>query len=229
MDESVAHLSAPQRCNAERSDAQRNFFTSQFIPPFLQHHRCDALPCFSASPVIMFYIVHIAFPPLLPFLFFLSPQWFTVQNNKKFTKRVTTQRCRHWQRGMAVANANANAAMRCTKLPMLPPNFREPIRHLSAATFWGFSRGGFPENACIGGAISERSFCEICRRKSPQNTEKHKTKLCAEVPEQPLPKDPFFQLLNLQDSLGPSRRPDPCSRRGLQKSLTRGLLLRDAP
>ena len=32
----------------------------------------------------MFYIAHIAFPPLLPF--FLSPQWFTVQNNKKFTK-----------------------------------------------------------------------------------------------------------------------------------------------
>ena len=25
-----------------------------------------------------------------------------------------------------------------------------------------------------------------------QNTEKHKTKLCAEVPERPLPKDPFF-------------------------------------
>ena len=68
---------------------------------------------------------------------------------------------------------------------------------LSAAAFWGFSRGGFPENACIGGAISERNFCEICRRKSPQNTEKkHKTKLCAEVPERPLPKDPFFQLLS---------------------------------
>ena len=77
-------LSAPQRCNAERSDAQRNFFTSQFTPPFLQRHRCDALPCFSASPVIIFYIAHIAFPPLLPF--FLSPQWFTVQNNKKFAK-----------------------------------------------------------------------------------------------------------------------------------------------
>ena len=65
----------------------------------------------------------------------------------------------------------------------------------SAAAFWGFSRGGFPKNTCIGGAIAERNFCEICRRKSPQNTEKHKTKLCAEVPERPLPKDPFFQLL----------------------------------
>ena len=75
----------------------------------------------------------------------------------------------------------------------LQKNPREMIR--SAAAFWGFSRGGFPENACIGGAISERNFCEICRRISPQNTEKHKTKFCAEVPERPLPKDPFFQLL----------------------------------
>ena len=56
-------LSAPQRCNAERSDAQRNFFTSQFRPLFLQRHRCDALPCFSASPVIISYIAHISFPP----------------------------------------------------------------------------------------------------------------------------------------------------------------------
>ena len=73
-----------KRCNAQRSDAQRKFFISQFIPPFLQLHRCDALLCFSASPVIIFYIAHIAFPPLLPF--FLSPQWLTVQDNKKFTK-----------------------------------------------------------------------------------------------------------------------------------------------
>ena len=104
-------LRAPQRCNAERSDAQRNFFTSQFIPPFLQRHRCDALPCFSASPVIIFYIVHIAFPPLLPF--FLSPQSFTVQD-KKFTKSHNAAmsplatRDGHRKR-------NENAAMRCTK------------------------------------------------------------------------------------------------------------------
>ena len=77
-------LSAPQRCNAERSDAQRKFFTTLSIPLFLQRHRCDALPCFSASPVVISHIAHIAFPPLLPFL--LSPQWFTVQNNKKFAK-----------------------------------------------------------------------------------------------------------------------------------------------
>ena len=77
-------LSAPQRCNAQRSDAQRKFFTTLSISLFLQRHRCDALPCFSASPVEIFYIAHIALRPLLPF--FLSPQWFTVQNNKKFAK-----------------------------------------------------------------------------------------------------------------------------------------------
>ena len=85
--------------------------------------------------------------------------------------------------------------------PFAPsPNHFRGFPMLSAAAFWGFSRGGFPENACIEGAISERHFCEICRRKSPQNTEKHKTKLCAEVPERPLPKDPFFQLLILDPS-----------------------------
>ena len=78
--------------------------------------------------------------------------------------------------------------------PILFPRF---FLGVSAAAFGGFSREGFPENACIGGAISERNFCEICRRKSPQNTEKQKTKLCAEVPERPLPKDPFFQLLRV--------------------------------
>ena len=36
----------------------------------------------------------------------------------------------------------------------------------------------------------------VFQKMPPQNTEKHKTKLCAEVPERPLPKDPFFQLLS---------------------------------
>ena len=80
----IFELSAPQRCNAQRSDAQRKFFTTLSISLFLQRHRCDALPCFSASPVEIFYIAHIALRPLLPF--FLSQQWFTVQNNKKFAK-----------------------------------------------------------------------------------------------------------------------------------------------
>ena len=100
---------------ATRNAAMHNaiFSHRNSYPNFLQRHRCDALPCFSASPVIIFYIAHIAFPPLLPF--FLSPQWFTVQKQPENLPRVTTQRCRHWQRGMDIANANANAAMRCTK------------------------------------------------------------------------------------------------------------------
>ena len=71
---------------ATHNAAMHNASFSQRYPNpfFLQRHRCDALPCFSASPVEIFYIAHIALRPLLPF--FLSPQWFTVQNNKKFAK-----------------------------------------------------------------------------------------------------------------------------------------------
>ena len=52
--------------------------------PFLQRHRCDALPCFAASPCELSDIARIAFPPLLPF--FLLPEWFAVQKTKNFTK-----------------------------------------------------------------------------------------------------------------------------------------------
>ena len=71
---------------ATHNAAMHNASFSQRYPYpfFLQRHRCDALPCFSASLVEIFYITHIALRPLLPF--FLSPQWFTVQNNKKFAK-----------------------------------------------------------------------------------------------------------------------------------------------
>ena len=48
----------------------------------------------------------------------------------RISPRVTTQRCRHWQRGMAIANANANAAMRCTKNLKIPPkkNTNQPTK-----------------------------------------------------------------------------------------------------
>ena len=55
--------------------------------------------------------------------------------------RVTTQRCCHWQRGMAVAKANANAAMRCTKapekanLPMLASTLAWALRTFRAGCF----------------------------------------------------------------------------------------------
>ena len=71
---------------ATRNAAMHNaIFSHRYsYPLFLQRHRCDALPCFTASPCKLFDIARIAFRPLLSF--FLSPQWFTVQNNKKITK-----------------------------------------------------------------------------------------------------------------------------------------------
>ena len=71
---------------ATHNAAMHNASFSQRYPyPFFYSViAVDALPCFSASPVEIFYIAHIALRPLLPF--FLSPQWFTVQNNKKFAK-----------------------------------------------------------------------------------------------------------------------------------------------
>ena len=45
----------------------------------------------------------------------------------------------------------------------------------------------------IGGAVSERNFCEICRRKSPQNTEKNTKQSSAQrFLNDPFPKTPFF-------------------------------------
>ena len=46
-------------------------------------------------------------------------------------------------------------------------------------------------------ALEGQFLKEITVRFAGENSEhrKHKTKLCAEVPERPLPKDPFFQLL----------------------------------
>ena len=63
----------------------------------------------------------------------------------------------------------------------LSPKFSEKIGQNQQLRFGVFREGVFQ------GVISERNFCEICRRKSPQITEKHKTKL--------FPKGPFFQLL----------------------------------
>ena len=106
------YLSAPQRCNAQRSDAQRKLFTTLSISLFLQRHRCDALPCFSASPV-EFFTSHTS-PFGLCFHFSFRHNGLLYKTTRNLP-RVTTQRCRHWQREMANANANANAAMRCTK------------------------------------------------------------------------------------------------------------------
>ena len=85
------HLSAPQRCNAERSDAQHNFFASLFIPPFysviavmpfpvLQHRHVNFLTS-HASPFRFRFHVSFRRHGLL----------YTTTRN---LSRVTTQRCR---------------------------------------------------------------------------------------------------------------------------------------
>ena len=140
-------LSAPQRCNAERSDAQRNVFTSLFMPLFLQCHRCDALPCFSASPVIIFYIAHIAFPPLLPNFPFATMVYCTKQQEiyqESQRSDVATGNA-GW-----LANANANAAMRCTKCKIV-----------EAASCW---KEGFTAALCCP---------EACRRFSVPRVRAH--------------------------------------------------------
>ena len=80
-------------------------------PFFLQRHRCDALPCFSASPVEIFTSHTSPFSVCFHFSFRHNGLLYKTTRN---LPRVTTQRCRHSQREMA--NANANAAMRCTRM-----------------------------------------------------------------------------------------------------------------
>ena len=89
-------LSAPQRCNAERSDAQRNFSHRNSYLLFLQRHRCDALPCFSALPVIIFTLRTSPFRLCFQFSFRCNGLLYKTTRN---LPRVTTQRCRHWRRG----------------------------------------------------------------------------------------------------------------------------------
>ena len=70
----------------------------------------------------------------------------------------------------------------------------------SAAAFWGFSRGGFQKMPAFEGQFLKEipvrfAGANHLRTQKKKNTHTHKTKLCAEVPERPLPKDPFLQLL----------------------------------
>ena len=75
---------------------------------------CPSL--FSASPVIIFTSRTSPFRLCFHFAFRHNGLLYKTTRN---LPRVTTQRCRHWQRGMAIANANA--AMRCTKLDTFAP------------------------------------------------------------------------------------------------------------
>ena len=118
----VHHNAATQ--NAAMHNAS---FSQRYpYPLFLQRHRCDALPCFSASPVVIFTSHTSPFGLCFHFSFHHNGLLYKTTRN---LPRVTTQRCRHWQREMAIANANANAAMRCTKL--WSPRAAEPQQTLS--------------------------------------------------------------------------------------------------
>ena len=123
-----------QRCNAQRSDAQRKFFTTLSISLFLQRHRCDALPCFLASPVEIFYIAHIAFRPLLPI--FLSPQWFTVQNNKKLTKSHNAA-----MSPLATRDGQRKRKRKRSDAVHLPEGIRNHVNVPILATFAEFQQG----------------------------------------------------------------------------------------
>ena len=144
---------------ATHNAAMHNASFSQRYPYpfFLQRHRCDALPCFSASPVEIFHIAHIALRPLLPF--FLSPQWFTVQNNKKFAKshnaamsplatrdgqrnaQRTTQRCgalRMWlgegAKGVLDPGREGLPGVFCTTETCFAPVQKRPLAPLAQKT-----------------------------------------------------------------------------------------------
>ena len=104
----VHHIAATQIAAMHNAD----FLQRKWLPlfysviavmahPVLQHRRVN-------------YLTSRASPFGLCFHFSFRHNGF-LYTTTRILPRVTTQRCRHWQRGMAIANANANAAMRCTK------------------------------------------------------------------------------------------------------------------
>ena len=67
---------------------------------------------------------------------------------------------------------------------------------LSAAAFWGFSRGGFPENACIGGQFLKEISVRFAGEK-PLRTQKNTKQSSAQrFLNDPFPKTPFFSCWN---------------------------------
>ena len=77
-------LSAPHRCNANRSDAQRRFLATQVLSLFY------SVIAVMAHPVLQHRHVNVLTSRASPFglCFHLSfrHKWFPVQNNKNFTK-----------------------------------------------------------------------------------------------------------------------------------------------
>ena len=70
---------------------------------------------------------------------------------------------------------------------------RKDFQESQQLRFGAFREGVFQKMPALEGAISERNCCEICSRKSPQNTEKNKKQSSAQrFLNDPFPKTPFF-------------------------------------
>ena len=66
------------------------------------------------------------------------------------------------------------------------------IRNASAAAFWGFREGVFQKMPALEGQFLKEISVRFAGENHLRTQRKtHKTELCAEVPERPLPKDPL--------------------------------------
>ena len=114
--------SAPQRCNAERSDAQRIFSHRYSYPLFYSVIAVMPFPVLQRRRVN--FLTSRASPFGLCFHFSFRHHGL-LYKTRRISPRVTTQRCHHWQRGMAIANANAN--VRCFFHPTFHAKWPKPI------------------------------------------------------------------------------------------------------
>ena len=86
-------LSAPQRCKAFNAAMHNASFSHRLkfiLSVFLQRHRCDALPCFSASPVEGAHMHTSPFGLCFHFIPY-SPQWldfFNIANEIAFFRKI---------------------------------------------------------------------------------------------------------------------------------------------
>ena len=74
--------------------------------------------------------------------------------------------------------------------------FGVSLAFFSSCVLGFFARGVFQKMPALEGQFPKEISVRFAGENHLRTQKKHKTKLCAEVPERPLPKDPFFQLLN---------------------------------
>ena len=80
-----------------------------------------------------------------------------------------------------------------TVLPVLESN----LPSFQQLRFGVFREGVFQKMPALEGQFLKEISVRFAGENHLRTQKTHKTKLCAEVPERPLPKDPFFQLLIL--------------------------------